>query len=75
MRTARDMAMKIMSKSIHAVGLAKKAINEGLPLEFQGGLLVENKYWTACFAEDGDGYEGMTAFVEKRAANFDKPKA
>lgn len=70
MRTARDLAMKIMSKSMKAVMLAKKSINEGLPLEFKNGLLVENECWTKCFAEDGDGYEGMTAFVEKRQANF-----
>lgn len=72
MRTARDLALKIMSKSMKAVMLAKKSINEGLPLEFKNGLLVENECWTKCFAADGDGYEGMTAFVEKRQANFEK---
>lgn len=72
MRTTRDLALKIMSKSIKAVMLAKKSINEGLPLEFKSGLLVENECWTKCFAEDGDGYEGMTAFVEKRQANFNQ---
>jgi len=72
MRTARDLALKIMSKSMKAVMLAKKSINEGLPLEFKNGLLVENECWTKCFAEGGDGYEGMTAFVEKRQANFEK---
>ena len=74
MRTARDLALKIMSKSVHAIQLAKRAINEGLPLEFHQGLLVENDYWTACFSETGDGWEGMTAFVEKRKANFDRTK-
>ncbi|NLT12850.1 MAG: hypothetical protein GXY05_00760, partial [Clostridiales bacterium] len=34
MRTARDLAMKIMGKSMKAVMLAKQAINQGLPLEF-----------------------------------------
>jgi enoyl-CoA hydratase len=70
MRTARDLAHKIMSKSLHAVKLAKRSINEGLKLEFSQGLLVENEYWTQCFAEDADGHEGMAAFVEKRTANF-----
>lgn len=70
MRTARDMALKIMSKSHIAVQLAKKAINEGLPLEFHQGLLVENECWEKCFEESGDGKEGMTAFVEKRKAVF-----
>ena len=70
MRTARDLALKIMSKSMCAVKLAKRSINEGLQLEFKQGLLVENDYWTACFSEDGDGREGMSAFVEKREARF-----
>ncbi len=69
-RTTRDLAMKIMSKSILAVQLAKRAINEGLPLEFKQGLVVENEYWTQCFAKNGDGHEGMSAFVEKRKAKF-----
>lgn len=74
MRAARDLAMKIMSKSMKSIMLAKKSINEGLPLEFKNGLLVENECWTKCFAENGDGYEGMSAFVEKRQANFEKVK-
>jgi enoyl-CoA hydratase len=70
MRTARDLALKIMSKSMYAVRLAKQAIDQGLPLEFNQGLLVENDRWTECFRETGDGKEGMTAFVEKRTARF-----
>ena len=75
MRTARDIAMKIMSKSTHAISrLAKRSINEGMPLEFKKGLLVENDCWTKCFGADGDGYEGRTAFVEKRKADFHNPQ-
>ena len=74
MRTARNMAMKIMNKSTHAISLAKRSINEGMPLEFKHGLLVENDCWTKCFADQGDGYEGMTAFVEKRKADFHNPQ-
>ena len=73
MRTARDMAMKIMSKSTHAISRVKRSINEGVPLEFKQGLLVENDCWTKCFSADGHGYEGMTAFVEKRKADFNTP--
>ena len=74
MRTARDLALKIAGKSTTAIRLAKKSIDEGLPLEFSQGLLVENECWTRCFAEEGDGFEGMSAFVEKRQANFDNPQ-
>ena len=72
MRTTRDLAMKIMSKSLKAVQAAKRSINEGMALEFQNGLLVENDCWTQCFREDADGHEGMTAFVEKRPARFNQ---
>lgn len=72
MRTTRDLAMKIMSKSMKAVKAAKRSINQGLPLTFKDGLLVENDCWTECFREDADGHEGMTAFVEKRPARFNQ---
>lgn len=74
MRTARDLALKIMSKSVKAIRLAKQSINEGLALQFEQGLLVENDCWVKCFCENGDGYEGMSAFVEKRKADFSNPK-
>lgn len=70
MRTARDLALKIMGNSMCAVKMAKQAINEGMQLEFKQGLLVENDRWTDCFRETGDGKEGMSAFVEKRQARF-----
>ncbi|GEM_PF-19021 len=74
MRSARDLALKIMSKSMKAIKQAKRSINEGMPFEFEQGLVVENDCWTRCFSDTGDAFEGMTAFVEKRKANFDKPK-
>jgi enoyl-CoA hydratase len=72
MRTTRDLALKITGKSIKAIKLAKKSINEGLPLKFKDGLLIENECWAKCFADDGDGYEGMSEFIEKRKADFTK---
>jgi electron transfer flavoprotein alpha subunit len=68
-RTARDLALKIMSKGFAAVKLAKKAINEGAELDLEEGLVVENEAWTDCF-KTNDAKEGMTAFVEKRKAKF-----
>jgi electron transfer flavoprotein alpha subunit len=69
MRTARDLALKIMCKSIEAVRAAKKAINEGVELDLKDGLTVENEVWTDCIKTD-DAKEGMSAFVEKRKAKF-----
>lgn len=70
MRAVRDLAQKITAKSTKAIMLAKKSINQGLPLEFNQGLVVENDCWTECFRETGDGHEGMMAFVEKRLPDF-----
>ena len=69
MRIARDLALKIMCKSIEAVRLAKKAINEGAELDLKEGLIIENEAWKGCL-ESNDFKEGMTAFVEKRKAKF-----
>jgi electron transfer flavoprotein alpha subunit len=69
MRTARDLALKIMCKSFEAVRSAKKAINEGAEVDLKDGLTVENEAWTDCL-KTHDAKEGMTAFVEKRKARF-----
>ncbi len=70
LRTARDLAMKIMSKGMQAVRLAKRAINEGANLvDIEEAFGVENEAWTECF-KTYDQKEGMSAFVEKRKAVF-----
>ncbi len=69
MRTARDLAMKIMSKGMVAVRKAKQAINEGVQMDIASGLCLEADKWTECFATH-DQKEGMAAFVEKRKPTF-----
>ncbi|MEA4854298.1 MAG: enoyl-CoA hydratase-related protein [Christensenella sp.] len=69
MRTARDLAMKIMSKGMVAVRKAKQAINEGVEVDLEKGLAIEADKWTECFATN-DQKEGMTAFLEKRKPSF-----
>ena len=69
MRTARDLAMKIMSKGMYGVRQAKQAINEGVELDIDAGLCKEADGWTACFTTH-DQKEGMEAFVEKRKPTF-----
>ena len=68
-RTARDMALKIMSKSLYAVGQVKAAINSGMELDLEAALALENEAWVNCFTK-GEAKEGMTAFVEKRKPTF-----
>lgn len=70
MRTVQGLAMQILSKSAYAVRQAKKAINEGCAVDIENGLTIENDCWTQCFTEEGEGHEGMTAFVEKRKPRF-----
>lgn len=69
-RTVRDLALKIMSKSLFAVAQAKQAINEGIAVDLENGLAIENDRWSQCFSEQGEAREGMSAFVEKRPAVF-----
>jgi len=70
MRTVQGVAMQILSKSVYAVQQAKKAINEGCAVSIEDGLKIENVAWVNCFSEEGEGHEGMTAFVEKRKPKF-----
>ncbi|MPN41531.1 Short-chain-enoyl-CoA hydratase [bioreactor metagenome] len=70
MRTVNDLALQILSKSVFAVGQAKRAINEGVEVDFGAGLAIENDCWTNCFSPQGEAKEGMTAFVEKRKPRF-----
>ncbi len=70
LRTARDMALKIMSKGMQGIRFAKRAINEGAHLEdIDEALKLENQAWTDCF-KTFDQKEGMAAFVDKRKACF-----
>lgn len=52
-----------------AVAHVKKAVNEGMQLDIDGGIKTENKYFSECFATE-DQKEGMKAFLEKRPAEF-----
>jgi len=63
------LAEKIASNSQIAVALAKDAVNQAYESTLETGLHVEKKLFHATFATE-DRKEGMTAFVEKRPANF-----
>ncbi|WP_371361877.1 Crotonyl-CoA hydratase [Sporomusa rhizae] len=66
---AMEMAKKIMSRGPVAVQLCKAAVNEGLDMDFESGQAYEAEVFGLCFAT-ADQKEGMTAFVEKRKAQF-----
>lgn len=69
MPCAVEMAKTIASKGQIAVRHAKSAINRGMDTDTDKGNAVETDLFALCFAND-DQKEGMTAFIEKRKAEF-----
>lgn len=69
MNEAMNMANKIASKGQIAVRYAKTAINRGIETDIETGMAIEKDLFGLCFATE-DQKEGMTAFIEKRAAEF-----
>ncbi len=63
------IANKIISKAPVAVEMAKLAINKGLEMGLNLGIDYEAELFATCFGTE-DKKEGMTAFLEKRPANF-----
>jgi enoyl-CoA hydratase len=67
--TCEALAREITANGPLAVGYAIEAINKGLDLTLDEGLLLEAElFGKACTTEDSK--EGTKAFLEKRKANF-----
>ncbi len=66
---ALEMAEQIASNSPLAVSFAKEVINNGSDMDIAQGLDYEMKNGLKCFDSE-DRVEGMSAFLEKRKANF-----
>ena len=64
-----EVARLLASKSPVALAAAKAACNRALQGAHQANLDAEADSFGALFASE-DAKEGMTAFVEKREANF-----
>ena len=54
---------------LDAVRLAKEAIQRGQDLDLDNACVLESDAFGLCFTT-GDQREGMSAFLEKRKANF-----
>ena len=65
MAAAEKMAATIAANAPIAVRACKKAINEGLDVDMDAALVIEEKLFGSCF-ETADQAEGMGAFLEKR---------
>lgn len=62
---AKKLAAKIAKNAPIAVRVCKQAINEGLDLDMDQAIVLEEKLFGSCF-ETEDQREGMQAFLEKR---------
>src|SRR5262249_18842939 len=73
-----DEAMKaaetIASMSLPAVMLAKEAVNRAFETTLAEGVRFERRVFHSLFATE-DQKEGMAAFVEKRAAQFENQQS
>ena len=69
MEVAEKTIRTIMSKAPIAVATAISAINNGFDMDMKSASTFEIETFTAAFASE-DKKEGMTAFLEKRPAEF-----
>ena len=67
------LAGKIAKNAPIAVRACKKAINEGLDVDMDKAIVIEEKLFGSCF-ESEDQKEGMLAFLEKRKVEGFKNK-
>ena len=65
MTEAEKMASRIASNAPIAVRACKKAVNDGLQVDMDAAMVVEEKLFGSCF-ETRDQKNAMSAFVEKR---------
>lgn len=65
MPAAKKLAAAISANAPIAVRNCKKAINDGLSMNMDQAIVIEEKLFGGCF-ETEDQAEGMTAFLEKR---------
>lgn len=64
-----ELANDIARNSRIMVTFAKRAINAGLEIDLQSGLMMEIELYAQCYA-NSDCKEGLSAFIEKRKPNF-----
>ena len=69
MEEAEKMAQRILKNAPIAVRYSNAAIQRGSEKDIETGITIESSLFDMCFATE-DQTEGMTAFLEKRKAEF-----
>ncbi len=69
MDAALEMAQSFAKNAPIAVKYSKACIDRGLQTDLDSGIAMENELFAMCFGTE-DQKEGMTAFLEKRPAQF-----
>lgn len=69
MDAAVEMAQSFAKNAPIAVKYSKACIDRGLQMDLDSGIAMENELFAMCFGTE-DQKEGMTAFLEKRPAQF-----
>ena len=64
MEETMKLAQRIAANAPIAVAYSKKAINDGLQTDMNGGIAIEVKVFSECFSTE-DQKMAMTAFVNK----------
>ncbi|WNL41375.1 enoyl-CoA hydratase-related protein [Halomonas sp. PAMB 3264] len=66
---AEELTKQLGGNGRQAVRAAKQAVHDGLDQDLDSALALETSLFAFCFAGE-EQKEGMSAFVEKRKANF-----
>jgi enoyl-CoA hydratase len=69
MEKVNEKAALLTSKGLLAIASVKRIMNKGVDLSLDAALELEKQAFSALFGSE-DQTEGMTAFMEKREANF-----
>ena len=69
MNATMEMAKSFTKNAPVAIKYVKASVDRGMQMDIDGGIALENELYAMCFATE-DCKEGLSAFLEKRPAEF-----
>ena len=69
MNATMEMAKSFTKNAPVAIKYVKASVGRGMQMDIDGGIALENELYAMCFATE-DCKEGLSAFLEKRPAEF-----